>query len=329
MQMRGGMAEIAEAAGVAVSTVSRALSGAPGVSQAKRQEILRIARSIGYVASSQPDPVSRPARIAAVIPEAQRWIFGSILSGLHDVLSPDGISLHVRQGMSASQRAEFLTNSHVGDYADVVILVPAPRDMAIAALQALPVPVVIAGSLVDGINSVGIDDVAVGEKATNHLINLGFTRITFVGYMDHDRTTGVATLRRLQGYESRMARAGLPAARIDVPYGDNSGRQAAEILLAADSLPEGLFCASDEMAAEIMAVFRQAGVKVPGDVAIVSVDNHPIAGMMGLTTIAQPAREQGRVAARMALRILGGDTAVETVELPTHLVVRDTTRHAD
>lgn len=323
-----GMAEIATLAGVAVSTVSRALSGQPGVSQRRREEILRIARAVGYVPEEAVVPRSgtrHHPRITAVIPEAERWIFGSILSGLNDVLSPAGVSLEVRQGMSASERTSFLADPHIGDSADAVVLVPAPRDLTAERIRSLPIPAIIAGTLVDGVTCAGVDDREIGEKATNHLLNLGLTRIVSVGFLDHDGTPGIATRRRAEGYERRLERAQLPAKRLELPYGDDSGRRAAELLLTLERLPEGIVCASDEMAAEMMTVFRQAGVSIPGDVALIGVDDHPIAAMVGLTTIAQPAREQGRAAAELALATLQGGAAQMRV-LPTHLIVRETTR---
>jgi len=123
-----------------------------------------------------------------------------------------------------------------------------------------------------------------------------------------------------------MARVGLAPWEVEVPFGSGAGREAAEALLASDFMPTGVFCASDELAAEMMSVFRQAGVTAPGDLSIVGVDDHPIAGMMGLTTIAQPAREQGRVAATLALGLLRREPVSECVVLPTRLVVRDTAR---
>ncbi len=362
-----GMADIAAAASVAISTVSRALSGAPGVSAVKRKQIVEIARRLGYLnsegspgrlsheqrpgyavgvrhmapmlsqhvegsaptaatptaaarmvsgarpASLTPQlPETKELRITAVVPESDRWIFGSILAGIHDVLTPEEVSLQVKQGLSASERARFLSNPHLASQTDLVILVPAPRDIGVEELTHLPVPAVIAGTVVPGIASVGIDDVAVGQKATNYLRNLGLASIAYVGFLDHDGTSGVATHRRGLGYEEAMTKAGLPVWHVKVPFTPNPGRAAAEVLLAGEHLPQGVICSSDEIAADMMNVFRQAGVSIPDDISIIGVDDHPIAGFLGLTTIGQPAREQGREAAKLALRILESSCPVSS-----------------
>ncbi len=183
------MASIAAAAGVFVSTVSRALSGVPGVSTAKRAEIRRIARAQGYLADDASRDQTRDARaagrITAVIPEPDRWVFGSILAGLHDVLTPTGASLTVYQGLSGRERAKLFEATALSRNSDVVVLVPMPRRMPVPDVRRMGVPVVVAGSVVEGIASVGIDDVVVGQQATNYLINSGCTSIVFASSTDH------------------------------------------------------------------------------------------------------------------------------------------------
>lgn len=322
-----GMADIAAAAGVAVSTVSRALSGAPGVSQAKRAEILTLAREMGYVVSGDSISATRRGlrgRIVAVIPEPDRWVFGSILAGLHDVLTPSTASFSVYQGFSGGERSKIF--SSLPQRADVVIVAPMPLGLSAADIERIGVPVIVAGTLVDGLRSVGIDDVEVGQKATNYLINIGYRRIAYAYYTDHDGMPGSAGAHRGHGFGLSMERAGLdPDWRIQVPWGASVGRDAAEMLLAGNSLPEAIVAASDEMAAGMMAVFRAVGVRVPEDIAIIGVDDHPIAELMRLTTIAQPAREQGRIAATMALQLLSGLGETESRAVSTRLIVRDST----
>ena len=324
-----GMAAIAAAAGVAVSTVSRALSGAAGVSAEKRRQIVELAKAMRYVVDPPVQAGQRPgmARIAAVIPEPDRWVFGSILAGLHDVLTPAGVSLTVYQGFSASDRAKVIDATARQRTADLVILVPMTRRAVLDDLARHQLPVVIAGAVVPGHASVGIDDVEVGQKAANYLINTGYRRIGFATYTDHDGTPGVASLRRRQGFLRTLERARLePGVQIAVPFGPRAGQEAAEQLLAGDRLPDAFVVSSDEMAAGMMTAFRSSGVRIPDGVALIGVDDHPVAELLGLTTIAQPAREQGRVAATMALAALAGNPATEPALLPTRLVVRESTR---
>lgn len=327
-----GMAEIALEAGVAVSTVSRALSGAPGVSAQKRAQILEIARRTGYLAPVQPAARERrpgPARITAVIPESDRWVFGSMLAGLQEVFSPADVHLTVHQGSSGAERAR-IAGSGLFDTADLVVLVPLPRGVPAADIARFKDRIVVAGSVVPGVPSVGIDDVAVGQKAAHYLINVGYRNIAFAACADHEGTRGHASLKRGQGVSEALTQAGLdPSWTIVAPFGSDAGQFVAEELLQGSHLPEAVVASSDEMAAQMMTVFRRAGVRVPDDVAIIGVDGHPIAELMQLTTIAQPARQQGQEAARIALDLVGGGPIPEPLVLPTRLIVRESTRRPD
>ena len=322
-----GMADIAAAAGVAISTVSRALSGASGVSADQRRRIVALAKEMGYLIDGPV--VARRAgssRILAVIPEPDRWVFGSIIAGLHDVLTPTGAQVTVVQGLSASDRGRVLDATARRRAADVVVLVPMVHRAVMEDFTRHGLPVVVAGSVVPGRASVGIDDLDVGQKATNYLINTGYRRIGYATYTDHDGMPGIASARRRQGYLRSLERAGLePDTQISVPFGTRSGQDAAERLLAGERFPDAFVVSSDEMAAGMLTVFQSSGVRVPDDVAIIGVDDHPVAELMRLTTIAQPAREQGRVAATMALNALAGRPATAPTVLPTRLIVRDTT----
>ncbi|WP_424463195.1 LacI family DNA-binding transcriptional regulator [Pseudoclavibacter helvolus] len=325
-----GMASIAAAAGVSVSTVSRALSGVPGVSTAKRVEIRRIAKAMGYVAEDVGRDASRDVRaagrITAVIPEPDRWVFGSILAGLHDVLTPTGATLTVYQGLSSRERAKLFEATALSRNSDVVVLVPMPRRMPVPDVRRLGVPVVVAGSVVAGLASVGIDDAVAGQQATNYLINSGCTRIAYASSTDHEGTPGSASRRRAEGFAASMERAGLdPSWQVQVPFGGAAGQAAAEQLLAGERLPDAVFASSDDLASGMISAFRKAGVRIPEDLSIIGVDDSPIASLMHLTTIAQPARQQGHLAGRMALRALQGDLPNEAVTLETRLVVRDST----
>lgn len=75
----------------------------------------------------------------------------------------------------------------------------------------------------------------------------------------------------------------------------------------------------------MMSVFRRAGVRIPDDLAIIGVDNHPVAELVHLTTIAQPARQQGQLAATMTLQLLARTLKPEAITLPTRLIVREST----
>lgn len=243
------------------------------------------------------------------------------------MLTRTNASLTVLQGESGADRARLAGAPGIDQDAEVVVLVPLPRGVPIPRLPQLRHRLVIAGSVVPGIPSVGIDDLDARQKATNYLINTGYRRIGFAAYDDHDGTHGVASRLRGDGFTRSMQRAGLdPSWRIQVPFGTTAGQAAAEQLLGGDSVPEAMVMSSDEMAASAMTVLQRAGVRVPDDLAVIGVDDHPMAEVMQLTTIAQPVRDQGRLAATMVLTLAAGGPIPEPRTLPTRLVIRASTR---
>jgi LacI family repressor for deo operon, udp, cdd, tsx, nupC, and nupG len=105
------------------------------------------------------------------------------------------------------------------------------------------------------------------------------------------------------------------------------GRTAGEALLSLPSPPTAVVAASDEMAMGVLAAARCRGVQVPQELSVVGVDGHELGEMQGLTTVVQPVREQGALAARMVLEALRGEPRRrhEHVVVPVHLEVREST----
>ena len=104
------------------------------------------------------------------------------------------------------------------------------------------------------------------------------------------------------------------------------GRRAMEQLLARRRLPTAVFAESDEMALGALQTLRRAGLPVPGRVSLIGFDDHEMAATGDLTTVAQPVRRQGELAARLLVEVLaGGAPDGGEVLLPTRLVVRGST----
>ena len=129
-----------------------------------------------------------------------------------------------------------------------------------------------------------------------------------------------------------MAAAGLaidPAWEVTGDFSAQGGLSAGRQLLTARTLPTAVFAGSDEMAFGAARAVREAGLRVPEDISLVGIDDHELAEFFDLTTVAQPAREQGRLAAAMLLAAMDPDYPVDAVPptelVETTLIVRGTT----
>lgn len=323
------MSDIAAQVGnVSIATVSRALRNEPGVSPAVRERIRQAAEELSYVVA--PDTTGR---VAVVTPVVDTWFYSTVVAGIHAELHRAGLDLLLCCLPTAEQRQEFFHRLTLRRKVDAVIVIAAPLTAADREhLDESGCPAISVGAHAEGLASVRFDDVAAAEKAVAHLIHQGHTRIATIrtesvegGHWDSDRD-------RYDGYAAQLERAGIPALpdyEVSVPWGIDEGAQAMQRLLSLPDPPTAVFCHSDEIAAGALRKLRhEAGLRVPEAMSIIAVDNHPIAEMISLTTVEQPVREQGSVAARAVVDHLRGTAeldATSTVMRADRIVFRNST----
>jgi LacI family transcriptional regulator len=176
--------------------------------------------------------------------------------------------------------------------------------------------------------SVGSTNFRGGRAAAAHLVELGHTRIAFLG----GTAAAECNQARLQGFKSALEAVDLPVpgeyvhAAGDFMY--ENGLDGAPRLLDLPTRPTAIFAASDELARGVIEAARARGISVPGDLSVVGFDDTEIARLASppLTTVRQPLQDMGAVAIRTALRLAMGERIdSDHVELATELVVRAST----
>ncbi|MFP3461362.1 LacI family DNA-binding transcriptional regulator [Arthrobacter globiformis] len=333
--MTAKIEEVAERAGVAVSTVSRALRDMPGVSLATRQRIKDIAAEVGYLASPNAARLATgvTGTVAVIVPDATKWFFGQVISGAGAALRAAGRDVLLYELGDADGRRRFFEGQTLRGRADAVLVLSLRlSEEETHSLRALGLPVVLLGQGSEVFGSVRVDDRAAGRSAVRHLINLGHRRIGLIGIDDADEVTsgGTPPVSRLAGYRQSLLAAGIPLDTDLEQFGANSvsgGAEAMIRLLSAAERPTAVFVGSDEMAFGALGVVRAAGLAVPRDISFVGFDNHDLSEVMELTTIDQDIRGQGEAAAQLLLETLaaapGAAPANRTID--TRLVLRRTT----
>jgi DNA-binding LacI/PurR family transcriptional regulator len=211
----------------------------------------------------------------------------------------------------------------------VIVASAATDDRNIDRLASSGYPVVYLGRYPHdaSVCAVGIDDEGGAAAAVSHLVDVhGRRRVAHLaGPLDH-----LAFHDRFEGYRAALGRAGIPydeglviAAGADAS--EASGEAACERLLESGTLFDSIFAGDDELALGAIRALRRAGSRVPDDIGVASFDDIRVASVHSpaLTTIRQPMRETGRLAARRLLSLLGGERPSPTqIVLPTELVVR-------
>jgi DNA-binding LacI/PurR family transcriptional regulator len=302
------------------------------VSEKVRERIAAVAASLDYTASRSAASLAsgRTFTIGVVAPYVGRWFFGKVLDAAEQVLSAAGYDLLLYNVGPAEARKRFFAKMPVRKRVDAVLSLLIPDDAEAAALRSLGVPLAtLFGGSRPGFTMVGVDDRAGAQTAVRHLVNLGHRRVGLIaGSSGPQRWT--TPVDRRQGYLDVLAEAGIaydPALESDGDYTVKGGERAMTELLAVARPPTAVFAQSDEMAMGALRALRLHRLKSPDDVSIVGFDDHELAEVAGLTTVAQPVSGQGAKAAELLLRQLDEPDAPPPgrVEMPIHLVLRETT----
>jgi DNA-binding LacI/PurR family transcriptional regulator len=325
------MADVARMAGVSMATASRALSNAPGVAAATRARVLAAAEQASYVVSPEASRLSRGStrRVAVVIPHISRWFFAAVLEALESVLREADLDVLLYHVGDAADRQAFFDRLPARRKVDAVVVLGFPVARAEQdRLELMGVSIVAAGGQSAAYPYVCIDDEAAGRQAMDHLIYLGHRRIAMIAAVDPDQPGWPATCGRSQAYYSALSDAGIAtdaslAATVD--WGGLQGADAMSQLLGLRQPPTAVYAHSDEVALGAIRTLRRAGLRIPEDVSVIGIDDHPLAELTDLTTVAQPVREQGLLAGRMVLGLLRGEEVERAVIMPTKLIVRGST----
>ena len=322
------MADVAVRAGVSTATVSRSLRGSR-VAPETRERVLRAAEELQYVPSPAASQLAsgRTRSVGVVVPFAARWFFSEVISGVESITRPAGLDLLLYDIGNPTSRDRFFEVLPLRRRVDAALVVATSLTQAQQdQLRGLGVPLCVLGSRVDGFPSVRIDDVRAGAVAARHLVGLGHRRLAMITGDPADPVGRATTAQRRAGFVGVLEEFGLDASLVvSEDWGSAGGARAMERLLGETVPPTGVFAESDEMALGALRTLRAAGLPVPGRVSVVGIDDHELAAAVELTTVAQPAREQGAAAARALLDTLAGSGSTEDLVLPTRLVVRRST----
>jgi DNA-binding LacI/PurR family transcriptional regulator len=317
---------VARLAGVSPATVSRVLNGSTTVTPDKRQRILDVVARVDY----------RPNRLARNLRRQQAEMIGVVVS---DIENP-----HFSETVRVVENAAYLAGYRVllcntdetpakqrtylemlaDERVRAAIVSPADRaGSGVEALLSLGIPVIAFDRLLDDPRTDGVvcDNVEGLRRVTEHLLWLGHERIAYVGGRP-DVETGA---ERLEGYTEAMRATGHVPFALDGGFRVDGAERAMTTLLAGKTRPSAVIVANNQMTLGALRAIRRAGLRVPGDIALVGVDDPPWAELVDppLTTLAQPVRTMAETAMQLVLeRIEQGRTESRRVTLPLELRVR-------
>ncbi len=325
--------DVAKAAGVSISTVSRVINANPHVSDATRERIQEAIDRLGFVpkAEARARAMKGFSRVGVLTPFFTAPAFVQRLRGIAEGLLSTQYELTIFTVESMQHLNHYLATLPLTAHLDGLILLSLRvNDESAAKLKQHDLETVLIEFPRQDLNTVEIDDLAGGELAADYLAGKGHQSFGFIG--DTTRLgeyTILPITLRLQGFQKGLAGKGftLPEEFIcKAEYDVKNAEEKIEPLLKSPKRPTAIFAATDLQALGVINKARELGLHIPEDLAILGFDDLDVADYVGLSTIRQSLEESGRLAVEILLsRIKNPQRPLRHVRMPLKVVERQTT----
>lgn len=327
--------DIAKEASVGVGTVSRVLNNHPSVSQETRDHVLAVAQRMDYRPNASAQRLARrkSRTITAIMPYITNYFFVELLGGIQDYLFERDYDLLLYGVNHPKQIENYLQRSLRAGHSDGMLIasIDLPSDYTQRCLKN-NFPIILVDRFNEHFDSFFVQNAEGAHAATRYLISLGHERLAMIS--GNRETT--PTRERSEGYLAAIGEFGhVRSAGIFFPvveskndgFSKDAGYEITKGLLAMpeEKRPTAVFVASDIQAFGVMHALKEAGLRCPEDLSIVSFDDIELAHYYGLSTMRQPIRKLG-VLATQRLFARMDDPALEPLHrrFTPELVIRQT-----
>ncbi len=322
--------DVAKIAKVSQATVSRVLNDNPSVDVVLRDRVHQAVRALAY----QPNRAARRLRaqssnvIGLIISDIQNPYFISIIRGIEDAAYAQNMSIILCNSDEDIKKQAMYLNVMQAEQVAGLIFVPTlgTKGSALKSLMDAGVALTALDRTLEdiAIDTVKVDNVRGAYDAVKHMLDLGYRRIGII-IASNEITTG---RERYQGYVKALDDAGIALDAMLVKNGDSrteSGYRMTRELINSSLPPEAIFAGNNMVTLGTLRALREAGKRIPEDIALIGFDDMPWSGDLcpPLTAVSQPTYELGQEAVALLLRRIAQPTApARTVILQTHLIER-------
>ncbi len=325
--------DLAKILNISIATVSRALKDDPVVSKKTRKKIFELAEQMGYRANNFARNLrnQRTDTIGVIVPRLNSYFVATVIAGIESVVNQAGYNLIISQSSESVEKEMQNVRSMFNNRVDGLLVSLAYDTTDISHFDIFynkNIPLIFFDRISEHKNSTNIliDNRKAAYQVTSHLLSRGCKRVVHV---TADSGSNVYK-DRLAGYKDALVEAGLLFREEYVIYSDLSleaGEETAKKILRMKPRPDAVFVANDNCAVGCMLGMKQAGIRIPEDVAFAGFNNDPVSKVIepNLTTINYPAYEMGEAAARHLISHLNGTESIQsmkTILLRSELIVR-------
>lgn len=326
--------DLAEKLNISAATVSRGLQDHPAVNKKTKKKILELATQLGYRSNKFASNLRKQKTntIGVIVPRLNSLFMSSVLSGIEKIVNTAGYNLIISQSFEQEAKEKANTITMFNNRVDGLIVSLASDTQSFSHFDTFikkNVPIIFFDRIAESIQAtkVLIDNFQAGYKATEHLITQGCNEILHIT----GNTTRNVYRDRFEGYKKALADHNIPYDPSLFISNELTEQEVQDVLvndiLKRDKLPDGLFITNDSSAAFALTILKEAGVKVPQDMAIVGFNNDLISRVTepAISTINYPGNEMGENIARILINHLDGEgdlSFTSTVILNSDLIVR-------
>jgi LacI family transcriptional regulator len=329
--------DIAKKLNISIATVSRALKDDPVVSKKTKKRIAELAEEMGYRSNHFARNLRNQTTntIGVIVPRLNSYFMSTVIAGIENVANHEGYNLIISQSSESFEKemasAKTMFNNRVDGL--LVSLAYDTEDLNhFDSFFKRRIPLIFFDRVVEHENctNILIDNRRAAYEATTHLIKQGCKRIVHITATPKRNVY----VDRLQGYKHALIDHDIPFTDEYVIISNLSqedGMIAADKILQMNPLPDGVFVANDNCAVGCILALKQAGIRIPEDVAFVGFNNDPVSKVIepNLTTINYPGYEMGQVAARNLINHVNAKATMRsanTIILRSELIIRDSSK---
>jgi LacI family transcriptional regulator len=329
--------DLAKKLNISIATVSRALKDDPVVSKKTKKKISELAQEMGYRSNHFARNLrnQRTNTIGVIVPRLNSYFMSTVIAGIESIANNEGYNLIISQSSESFDKEKASAKTMFDNRVDGILVSLAYDTEDLSHFDPFfkrHIPLIFFDRVVDDENctNILIDNRKAAYEATTHLIKQGCKRIVHITATPKRNVY----VDRLQGYKHALSDNDITFKQEYVLISNLSqeaGVISAQEILKMNPLPDAVFVANDNCAVGCMLALKQAGIKIPDDIAFVGFNNDPVSKVIepNLTTINYPGYEMGEVAARNLINHLNGKATIRstnTIILRSELIIRDSTR---